>query len=157
MARSSWIFATKVKFYEANGSRLNFCDVISGESSEDSGSLWRSDEPAVVALLHDEDDVALLQLDLVVVLGVVVVESAVPAQVKKKWKNSEMMVLLETLKVWCVIKKNITITNTDFVFVFLKYIGARQPQQEKHHQQQRQQQQQQFIYNLRNGVRFGFD
>ena len=58
--------------------RSNFSDVISGEGSEDSRPLRRSDEPAVVALLHDVDDVALLQLHLVVVLRVVVVESAVP-------------------------------------------------------------------------------
>ena len=62
----------------ASASRSNFGDVVSGEGSEDSGPLRRSDEPPVVTLLHDVDDVALLQLYLVVVLGVVVVESAVP-------------------------------------------------------------------------------
>jgi len=64
-------------FLEFCESSSDFSHVVSGEGSEDSGSLRSSDEPSVVALLHDEDDVALLQLNLVVVLRVVVVESAV--------------------------------------------------------------------------------
>ena len=53
-------------------------DVVSWEGSEDAGPLARADEPAVVAHLHDVEEVALRQLDLVVVVGLVVVQRSVP-------------------------------------------------------------------------------
>ena len=53
-------------------------DVVSGEGSEDACPLARADEPAVVAHLHYVEEVALRQLDLVVVVGLVVVQGSVP-------------------------------------------------------------------------------
>ena len=53
-------------------------DVVSGKGSEDACPLARADEPAVVAHLHDVEEVALRQFDLVVVVGLVVVEGSVP-------------------------------------------------------------------------------
>ena len=56
-------------------------DVVPGEGAEHARPLRRSDEPAVVALFHHVDDVALGQLDLVLVLRRVVVEGAVGLRV----------------------------------------------------------------------------
>ena len=53
-------------------------DVVSGKCSKDAGPLARADEPAVVAHLHDVEEVALRQFDLVVVVGLVVVQGSVP-------------------------------------------------------------------------------
>lgn len=40
-------------------------DIISGEGTKISGTERRSDEPAIVTLFHNEDDVVWAQLDLV--------------------------------------------------------------------------------------------
>ena len=53
-------------------------DVVSWKGSEDARPLARADEPAVVAHLHDVEEVALRQFDLVVVVGLVVVQRSVP-------------------------------------------------------------------------------
>ena len=53
-------------------------DVVSWKGTEDARPLARADEPAVVAHLHDVEEVALRQLDLVVVVGLVVVQRSVP-------------------------------------------------------------------------------
>lgn len=54
--------------------------VVPREGAEEAGALRRADVPAVVALLHDEHHVTLQKLELVVVLGPVVVERAVPGR-----------------------------------------------------------------------------
>lgn len=47
------------------------CDRISGESRP----ATHTNEPAVIALLHDTDEIALLQLQLVIVLRHIAVQS----------------------------------------------------------------------------------
>ena len=58
---------------EVTRRQLRFGDVVSWEGSEYSRPLRRPDKPSVVALLHDVDNVALVQLHLVVILRSVVV------------------------------------------------------------------------------------
>ena len=53
-------------------------DVVSRKGSEYPRPLARPHQPAVVAHLHDVEEVALRKLDLVVVVGLVIVEGSVP-------------------------------------------------------------------------------
>ena len=69
---------TKITFYKNKSlSLLDLCDVVSREGAEYSSSLRSSHKPSVITFLHDVDDVSLQELHLILVLGLVVVESAV--------------------------------------------------------------------------------
>ena len=59
--------------------QLDLRNIVAGKGAEYSGSLRGADKPAVVALLHNKDDISLGQLNLVVVLRLVVVHGAIPA------------------------------------------------------------------------------